>query len=47
MKLDFITILPELHRMTYAVFAPLGLKQVKNLYLKLKFWAKRPDLKGK
>lgn len=47
MKLDFITILPELHRMVYAIFAPLGLKQVKNLYLKLKFWAKRPDLKGK
>lgn len=47
MKLDFKTILPELHRMVYAIFAPLGLKQVKNLYLKLKFWAKRPDLKGK
>lgn len=47
MKLDFITILPEFHRMIYAIFAPLGLKQVKKLYLKLKFWAKRPDLKGK
>ncbi len=47
MKLDFVTILPELHRMIYAIFAPFGLKQVKNLYLKLKFWAKRPDLKGK
>lgn len=47
MKLDLPTILPEWHRIFYAVFAPLGLKKIKNLYLKLRFWLKRPDLKGK
>lgn len=47
MKLDSLTILPEWHRMLYAIFAPIGLSKIKDLYLKLRFWLKRPDLKGK
>ncbi len=47
MKLDFSTILPEWHRMLYAVFAPLGISKVKDFYLKMRFRVKRPDLKGK
>lgn len=47
MKLDFMTIFPEIHRMTYAIFAPIGLKKLKQIFLKLKFLVKRPDLKGK
>jgi glycosyltransferase involved in cell wall biosynthesis len=46
-KLDLPTILPEWHRILYAVFAPFGLKKIKGLYLKLRFWLKRPDIKGK
>lgn len=47
MKLDFMTIFPEIHRMMYAIFAPIGLKKLKQIFLKLKFLVKRPDLKGK
>ena len=46
LKLDVATILPEFHRMIYALFAPLGLSSVKSLFLKVKFWIKRPDRKG-
>jgi glycosyltransferase involved in cell wall biosynthesis len=47
MKLDFLTILPEWHRMLYAIFAPIGVYKFKDLYLKMRYWVKRPDLKGK
>jgi glycosyltransferase involved in cell wall biosynthesis len=47
MKLDFLTILPEWHRMLYAIFAPIGVYKIKDLYLKMRYWVKRPDLKGK
>ncbi len=46
-KLSFPVILPELHRMIYALIAPLGFKKIKDLYLKLRFRITRPDLKGK
>ncbi|HSM25211.1 MAG TPA: glycosyltransferase family 2 protein [Anaerolineaceae bacterium] len=44
---DFVTVIPEWHRWLYAIFAPLGLYKIKDLYLKLKFKLKRPDLMGK
>jgi len=47
MKLDFLTILPEWHRMLYAIIAPIGVHRLKDFYLKLRYWVKRPDLKGK
>jgi glycosyltransferase involved in cell wall biosynthesis len=47
MKLNFMTILPESHRMLYAIFAPIGVYKLKDLYLKMRYWVKRPDLKGK
>lgn len=47
MKLDFLTILPEWHRLLYAIFAPIGVYKFKDLYLKMRYWVKRPDLKGK
>ena len=43
----FGTVVPEWHRWCYALFAPLGLYKVKDLYLKLKYKLNRPDLKGK
>lgn len=45
LKLDAATVLPEFHRMIYALFAPLGLSGLKNLFLRVKFWIKRPDRK--
>ena len=36
MKLDFLTILPEWHRMLYAIFAPIGVYKFKDLYLKMR-----------
>ncbi len=47
LKLDFLTILPEWHRFLFSIFAPLGVIKLKDVYLKLKFWLKRPDLRGK
>lgn len=47
MKLDFLTILPEWHRMLYAILAPLGLQKLKYIYLKIRYLIKRPDLKSK
>jgi glycosyltransferase involved in cell wall biosynthesis len=47
MKLNIFTILPEWHRVLYALFAPFGVKKLKDVYLKIRFWVKRPDLKGK
>jgi glycosyltransferase involved in cell wall biosynthesis len=43
LKLNPATVLPEWHRMLYALFSPLGLSFLKNLYLKIRFWLKRPD----
>ena len=40
-------VIPEWHRWLYAVFAPLGFYKLKDLYLRLKYWIKRPDRKGK
>jgi len=47
MKLDFLTILPEWHRMLYAIFAPIGVHRLKDFYLKMRYWVKRPDKKAK
>jgi len=47
MKSDFLTILPEWHRMLYAILAPLGLQKLKFIYLKIRYLLKRPDLKSK
>ena len=47
LMLDVATILPEFHRMIYALLAPLGLFRLKNLFLKVKFLIKRPDRKEK
>jgi multisubunit Na+/H+ antiporter MnhG subunit len=33
--------------MLYAIFAPIGVYKFKDLYLKMRYWVKRPDLKGK
>ncbi len=41
------TVLPEWHRFLYSIFAPFGFEKLKNLYLKLRFRIKRPDLQGK
>ena len=42
-----LTILPEWHRVLFTIVSPFGLKKLKNLYLKMRFWLTRPDLKGK
>ncbi|MDO9087432.1 MAG: glycosyltransferase family 2 protein [Anaerolineaceae bacterium] len=47
LKLNFFTILPEWHRFLFAIFAPLGLIKLKDIYLRLRFWMNRPDLRGK
>ena len=39
----FMTVIPEWHRMVYAVLSILGLKNIKKIYYKLKFWLLRPD----
>ena len=46
-SIHFSTVIPEWHRWLYALFAPLGLYKAKDLFLKLKYKLKRPDLKGK
>jgi glycosyltransferase involved in cell wall biosynthesis len=47
LKLNFLTIFPEWHRFLFSIFAPLGVIKLKDVYLKLRFWLKRPDLRGK
>lgn len=44
---DFLTVFPEWHRFLYSIFAPMGFDKLKNIYLKLRYRIKRPDLKGK
>lgn len=44
---DFVTVIPEWHRFLYAIFAPLGLYKIKELYLRLRYKLNRPDLKGR
>lgn len=45
-RTHFGTVFPEWHRCFYAMIAPLGLYKLKDLYLKVKFKVKRPDIKG-
>ena len=46
LKSDFFTVAPEWHRMIYAVLSLIGLGDLRKVYLKLRFWIKKPDRKG-
>lgn len=46
LKSDFFIVAPEWHRMVYALLSILGFRNLRELYLKLRLWVKKPDQKG-
>ncbi len=46
LKSDFFIVIPEWHRMIYAILSLIGLGDLRKIYLKLRLWIKKPDQKG-
>ncbi len=43
LRYDFFTVIPEWHRMGFAVISMMGLSRLKQVYLRIRFLVKRPD----
>lgn len=46
LKSDFFIVIPEWHRMIYAILALMGFGDLRKIYLKMRLWIKKPDQKG-